>query len=141
MALMNAPIPAASLAVAVLLLAGCGGSPWPTGKQADSYVGWYCVDNAKTGIKDCEKRLMRNGRPINSVVYERLGAPEGQQTETRDPNIHPGYDQSPVTVINSLDDSGGLSVENQGPPPRQAKDYVDRSGSKNTGAVKNSEEL
>lgn len=124
------------LLLATLLLAGCGVNLWPKGKPDNSYVGWYCVDNVKTGIKDCEKRLMRNGRPINNVVYERLGAPEGQQTETRDPNIHPGYDKSPVTVINPLDDGSGLTVENQGPPPREAKDYVDRSGRKSAEAVK-----
>jgi hypothetical protein len=113
-------------------LAGCG--LLPDDKQSDSYIGWYCHDNPKTGIKDCEKRLMRDGKPINSVVYERLGAPPEEQPR-QEPALHPGYDKSPVTAINTLDDGGGLTVENQGPPPRETKSYVDRSGAKASDAL------
>lgn len=115
------------IAMAMVALAGCG--LMPDNKKSDSYVGWYCLDNPKTGIKDCEKRLMRDGKPINSVVYERLGSPPEEQSR-QEPAIHPGYDKSPVTVINTLDDSGGLTVENQGPPPRKTRSYIDRSGSR-----------
>ncbi|HLS98020.1 MAG: hypothetical protein WDA10_04330 [Porticoccaceae bacterium] len=122
-----APFKRFATALLAATLAGCG--LLPEGKQDDSYVGWYCRDNPETGIKDCEKRLMRNGKPINSVVYERLGAPPAEaRPAAPQPGVHPGYDRSPVTTINSLDDGGGLTVENQGPPPRKARNYVDRSG-------------
>ncbi|HEY8385139.1 MAG TPA: hypothetical protein VIK82_02870 [Porticoccaceae bacterium] len=87
-------------------------------------MGWYCVDNAETGIKDCEKRLLRNGVPVNDVVYERLGAADSSVAEPVQ-QINP---ESPLTAINALDDGGGLRVENQGPAPREVRSYVDRSG-------------
>jgi hypothetical protein len=115
-----------AVGASMALLAGCsGGLAGLGGKQAKAYVGWYCVDNVETGIKDCEKRLLRNGVPVNDKVYESLGAkaepPGGEQSGQ-------GRGESPLTVINPLDDGGGLSVENQGPPPRQVRSYVDRSG-------------
>ena len=111
------------LAAAVLtVLSGCGTGLSLGHKQAKATVGWYCVDNAETGIKDCEKRLLRDGVPVSNVVYERLGA------EAEPLAIEAAPPASPLTAINALDDGGGLKVENQGPPPRQVRAYMDRSG-------------
>lgn len=108
----------------VVMLGGCGaGLSFSSGTQAEATVGWYCVDNAETGIKDCEKRLLRNGVPVNDVVYERLGAVQPSASESGMQG-----ESSPLTVINALDDGGGLQVENQGPAPREVRAYVDRSG-------------
>ncbi len=114
---------------AVVLLAGCGGMPGLGGKGGggDTFVGWYCVDNPDTGIKDCEKRRLRNGVPVDDKVYERIGGPGKEPA-----SVQPASRESPITTINPLGDSG-LSVENQGPPPREVRPYRDwseaRSGS------------
>ncbi|MCK9564195.1 MAG: hypothetical protein M0R02_15895, partial [Bacteroidales bacterium] len=91
---------------ALVMLGGCGAGLSFSGKQAEATVGWYCVDNAETGIKDCEKRLLRNGVPVNAVVYERLGAAAAPSAA----EAAPGRGESPLTVINALDDGGGLKV-------------------------------
>lgn len=110
--------------VATASLVGCGAGFSFSGKPEKARVGWYCVDNAETGIKDCEKRLLRNGVPVNDVVYERLGAADSSVAEPVQ-QLNP---ESPLTAINALDDGGGLRVENQGPAPREVRSYVDRSG-------------
>ncbi|MAT49964.1 MAG: hypothetical protein CMK32_02120 [Porticoccaceae bacterium] len=92
-------------------------------------VGWYCVDNPDTGIKDCEKRLMRNGVPVNDTVYDNLGRPvvaAGTPSTAQTP--------SPLTAIVPLEDgTADLKVENRGPAPRATIDYVDRTGGEGRG--------
>lgn len=122
-----------------LSMAGCSSLKWPQKEEkGEITLNWYCQKNAEDGSQRCEKRRMRNGKPVDDVVQETMVIPNGKAPPAvaqPAPNVQPApapppsagqavaWSRQPVTAVNSIDE-GDLEVENLGPELRQTKNNV-----------------
>lgn len=120
-----------------LVLAGCGGLsvpvPWGARDSGEVTINWFCT-KLEDGSQQCEKRRMRNGKPVDDEIYETLVIPDGkeppmpQQVAPKPQSLHQAipWDRDAQMTINRIEDTGSsLAVENHGPAPRETKDTVD----------------
>ena len=128
---------------AAALLGGC--TLWSGGGKSSGKVSvnWHCVSDAGSGTQTCHKRRMQNGRPVDDQIMDTIVIPAGQPVPdvvaASGPHKPPAdagdavpWNRQPLATINTIEDSGGLEVENLGPAPRQARQTVDLWGRPST---------
>ena len=121
------------------LLGGC--TLWSGGGNSSGKVSvnWHCVSDAGSGTQTCHKRRMQNGRPVDDQILDTIVIPADQSVPdvaaAGGPHRPPAsagdavpWSRQPLATINTIEDSGGLEVENLGPAPRQARQTVDLWG-------------
>ncbi|MCK9505470.1 MAG: SPOR domain-containing protein [Porticoccaceae bacterium] len=104
-------------------------------------LSWYCMKKPENHGQYCEKRRLRNGKPVDGVVYETMIIPDGKApppvivAAAAQPPQSPSsgeaipWARKSLTAVNAIDDqAAALAVENLGPEPRKPKNTVDLWG-------------
>lgn len=121
-----------ALLLPALVVAGCSLSvpKWGGGRPGEISVSWYCVADPATDSQTCEKRRMRDGRPLDDEVFETIvipgkDSPPPEVVVPRLPGEAVPWSRNPLQAVNAVDDPGPLEVENLGPELRKPKETVD----------------
>ncbi|MGD9660116.1 MAG: SPOR domain-containing protein [Porticoccaceae bacterium] len=117
---------------------GCSAVQWNKQEKGEVTLSWYCIKKPGSNDQYCEKRRLRNGKPVDAVVYETMMIPDGKApppvmvpTAAQAPKTPSAGEAIPwsrqsLTAVNPIDDHGAqLAVENLGPVPRKPKNTVD----------------
>lgn len=133
-----------AIVAVVVFLGGCSYLSSKQGSGGKVTVNWYCVSDLATDEKTCQKRRMRNGKPVDDEILDTIVIPGDQQlppvSETQslhNPPANAGdavpWSRQPLSTVNTVEGPSSLQVENLGPEPRQTRATVDIWGKKGSG--------
>jgi len=120
---------------------GCSMMTWDKQEKGEITLSWYCLKKSGESGQYCEKRRLRNGKPVDDVVYETMSIPDGKAPPPVLQPVNAALPKSPssgeaipwsrqsLTAVNRIEDPAAeLSVENLGPELRKPKSTVDLWG-------------